>query len=109
MRLTVPATSASRNDGEPCLATASSFADFKPEVRDSSLEKNETSSDAKPPLPRGLRQQLRDVEHEILARDIAKARKKRGTIVIEEDILDVESQVPCCLRDCQRSCRLNHA
>ena len=51
---------------------------FKPEVRDSSLEKNETSSDSKP-LPRGLGKQLRDVQNELLSRDTAKARKKRGT------------------------------
>jgi hypothetical protein len=56
---------------------------FKPEVRDSSLDKNETYSDSKP-LPRGLRQQLRDVQNELLSRDTAKARKKRGRAVIED-------------------------
>jgi hypothetical protein len=57
---------------------------FRPEINDSSLEKNETSSDSEPPLPRGLRQQLHDVENARLSRDLAKARKKRGTVVIED-------------------------
>jgi hypothetical protein len=67
---------------------------FKPDARLSLSKENEIFPDPKPEFLWGLRQQLRDVQNALLSRYLAKARKKRGTVRIEDPVDGIFGTLP---------------